>query len=115
MARVWRPAAEATRCAPRAPAARIWCWRLGIGGEAERLAVEAQLRLERVDDRLGLAEAVSLALVRVVLVQHTAAIERLDDHLGLVGRDDHVFEPLEDDHGRRDLVDGVDRRALVHL
>ena len=40
-------------------------------------------------------------------------LERVDDHLGLVRRDDFVLEALEDDHRRLEAVEMVDWRALV--
>src|SRR3978361_1912298 len=51
--------------------------------EAEHLAVEGQLGLERRDDVLGLAEAVPLARKEQIRVRDPLAHQGIAEHLGL--------------------------------
>src|SRR6202165_5059178 len=81
--------------------------------EAEDLRIEVELALERALDVLRDAEPVLLALEGDVGHRQPLLAERRNDEFSLVGRHDLVLQPLEEDHGRRDPIDGVDRRALA--
>merc|ERR1719354_950197 len=74
-------------------------------GEAEDLGVEVELRVERVLDVLGLAEAVLLALVDLERTRQPLL------ELRLVGRHDLVLVALQQQDRARELLDRVDRRA----
>src|SRR5580698_5171525 len=95
---------------PRAPVSGV---RLPLGGvpadlgpgdghgryarrlEAEYLSVEGQLGLERGRDRLGLAEAVRLAIESDVRIGRSVRGQVRGDALGLRGRDDRVVKSLQ--------------------
>src|SRR4029453_16243569 len=84
--------------------------------EAENLGVERELRLERTDDVLGLAEPVTLSLVQEVRVRDAAFAQRAHDQLRLCGRDDTVVGSLEHEHRGRDPIGEVDRApSLVQV
>src|SRR5260221_2675533 len=63
--------------------------------EAENLTVEGELGLQRDHDRLGLPEAVRLALERDVAVADAMGGEIAGDALGLLWEDDRVIQPLQ--------------------
>src|SRR5437868_6432206 len=65
--------------------------------EAEDLGVEAQLAIQGPADVLGPAKAMLLAFEGQVGDGHPLLLEGIDDHRGLVGGDDLILEPLEDD------------------
>src|ERR1700730_4828269 len=80
--------------------------------EAEDLRIEVELSLERALDVLRDPETVLLPLEGNVSDRQPLLSQRRDNELRLVGRHDLVLQPLEEDHGRGDPSDGVDRRPL---
>src|SRR3989442_3952812 len=68
-------------------------------GEAEDFRIKGELALERALDFLRDAEAVLLALQGKGGDRQPLLAERIDDGLGLVGRNDLVRQCLEQDHG----------------
>src|ERR1700694_2949644 len=80
--------------------------------EAEDFRIEVELSLERALDVLRDPETMLLALEGNVGDRQPLLAQRRDNELSLVGRHDLVLQPLEEDHGRGDPIDGVDRRPL---
>jgi hypothetical protein len=81
--------------------------------ETEHLAVEIQLGVQGTLDVLRLAEAVLLTFEGDVGDRQALGFDRREHGLGLAGRDDLIFQALEEDHRAGDLVDEVDGGALV--
>src|SRR2546421_663396 len=99
---------------------RAWARRLGCSvptlirmerGEADYLAVERQLRLERAHDAFRLAKAVLLALELEVGDGHTLRSEGCDNGARLTWRDDFVFQSLKGDQRCVEAAEMMDRRA----
>ena len=80
--------------------------------EAEDLAVERQLGLERADDVVGRARKPwSSPGEEQVRVRQAPLPERVDDLLGLGRRHDPVLGALQDQHGARDPLGEVERAS----
>ncbi len=81
-----------------------------VGGhEAEHGAEERQTRLEHAPQGGLTAEAMTLAFEGEVGVRDPVGREGRGDRLGVGRHHDPVLEPLEDEDGRADPVEGVDR------
>ena len=88
-------------------------WRKSVRRrESEHPRIEVILPLQRLLNILRLAEAVLLAGEFEEGDGQAFALERVGHAAGLVGRDDAVFKPLEEDDRAGETVKVVDRRAL---
>mmetsp|Transcript_16155 Transcript_16155/g.27575 ORF Transcript_16155/g.27575 Transcript_16155/m.27575 type:complete len:269 (-) Transcript_16155:220-1026(-) len=81
--------------------------------EAEDLRVKVELRVEGVLDVLRLAEAVLLSRVHLERAGQPLGKQLLVHQLRLIGRHNLVLVALQQQHGARQLVCGVDGRPLV--
>src|SRR5580692_6667568 len=70
-----------------------------------QLGIEIKLGVERALDVFGAAEAVLLPGEQQVAAGNAAAAQRVDHHLGLVGRHDAVLAALKEDHWAIEPVD----------
>src|SRR5215813_2217454 len=88
--------------------------RLNLIGKfkSKHARIEVQLAVERTLDVLGFAKAVLLAFKSDVRHRHTFLAQGIHHHLGLVRRDDFVFQSLKENYGTRQAVNKMNRRAL---
>src|SRR5699024_5073666 len=76
-----------------------------VARDSEDVDIESELAFQGIDDGLGTDEPVGFALVRTVTGRHSGAVERIDELLGLGGRDDRAPVALHAGHGHGDPVD----------
>src|SRR5579871_2548599 len=70
-----------------------------IGGrEAEEAGIEGEFGLQAALNALRPDETVPLSLEGDICGRHPPCAQGLEHHLGLVGRDHTILQPLKEDH-----------------
>ena len=77
--------------------------------ETKHLAVEIRLGFEGSLDRGGLAETVLFAFEFEIGPRHTVGIERFNNHLRLVRRNDFILKALQNNQWTFEIFNMVDR------